>query len=267
MEMFCFKTYNKSFYGRLWGYISFVLSSIYAGLFKVKGKFDIIIVTSPPLFVGFSALTISRLKRTPFLFEVRDLWPESAIDTGVITNKFVIKYSYRFEKNIYAKASLINVLTPAFYRILNKKKNIPEHKLLMIPNAADFDMSEKLLDSFDVEDFKKEKGMQQHFNIIYMGAHGVANHLDQIVYTAERLQDTNVMFILIGDGMKKKHLKQIAAEKGLTNITFLDPIPKYEVLKYVMASDMGASVLKKAIHLKRSIRIKLLTTCLAKNHF
>ena len=101
-----------------------MFSSFWAGLFKTKGKFDVIIVTSPPLFVGGSGYLISLFKRIPIVFEIRDLWPESAIDTGVLTNGTVIKLAYAFEKFIYKKATLINVLTPAFYKTLNEKKNI-----------------------------------------------------------------------------------------------------------------------------------------------
>src|SRR3569623_1453998 len=128
------ESYNKSFTGRLWGYFSFMFSSLWAGLFKVKGKFDVIIVTSPPLFVGASGYIISKFKRMPFVFEVRDLWPESAIDTGVLTIKVIIKMAYWFEGFVYKKAKLINVLTPAFYNTLKDVKNVPEQKLIMIPN-------------------------------------------------------------------------------------------------------------------------------------
>ena len=86
------EAYNVNFLGRLWGYFSFVFSSLWAGLFKAKGKYDVILVTSPPLFLGISAYLLSRLKRTPYVFEVRDLWPESAIDTGVLKNKMIIKF-------------------------------------------------------------------------------------------------------------------------------------------------------------------------------
>ena len=97
------EAYNKSFAGRLWGYFSFMFSAMWAGLFKAKGKFDVVIVTSPPLFVGLSGYIISAFKRIPFVFEVRDLWPESAIDTGVLTNKWIIKMAFWFEKFIYKK--------------------------------------------------------------------------------------------------------------------------------------------------------------------
>ena len=78
------EAYNKGFAGRLWGYFSFMFSSMWGGAFKVGGKFDAILITSPPLFVGFSGYILSRIKRIPFVFEIRDLWPESAIDTGVL---------------------------------------------------------------------------------------------------------------------------------------------------------------------------------------
>ena len=116
------ESYNKNFTGRLWGYFSFMFSSLWAGIVKIKGKYDVVIVTSPPLFVGFSGYVISRIKRMPFVFEVRDLWPESAIDTGVLKNKFIIKLAYKFETFIYKKAALVNVLTPAFYQDVKRCK-------------------------------------------------------------------------------------------------------------------------------------------------
>jgi len=239
------EAYNKSFVGRLWGYFSFMISSIYAGLFKAKGKFDVVIVTSPPLFVGLSGYIISRLRGMPLVFEVRDLWPESAIDTGVLTNKMLIKLAYWFEGFIYRKAKLINVLTPAFYNTLKDVKKVPQDKLILIPNAADFILSEDLLQTFDSHKFRLENGFDGKFVITYVGAHGVANYLEQIIDAGKALEDTNVLFVLIGQGMEKEKLKKIASDKKVTNVLFLDPVPKKEVFKYILASDMGASVLKK----------------------
>jgi glycosyltransferase involved in cell wall biosynthesis len=239
------ESYNKSFTGRLWAYFSFMLSSLWAGVFKVKGKFDVIVVSSPPLFVGFSGYIISRIKRIPFVFEVRDLWPESAIDTGVLTNKVIIKMAYWFENFIYKKARLINVLTPAFYKTLKEVKKVPEEKLIMIPNASDFTLSEELLLNFDREAFRKEMDLDGRFVVTYVGAHGVANHLEQLIEAGKRLQDTNVLFQLIGHGMEKEKLRKLVIEMNVKNVRFLDPVPKKEVFKYILASEMGASVLKK----------------------
>jgi len=198
------ESYNTNFIGRLWGYFSFVFSSIYAGLFKTRGKYDVILVTSPPLFVGITAVILSLFKRLPIVFEVRDLWPESAIDTGVLKNKLIIKMAYWFENYIYKKAKLINVLTPAFKTKLIEK-GIPKEKIIFIPNAADFTLAEQIQESdFDADAFRKELGLEGKFIITYVGAHGVANHLIQLVDAAEHLQDTPVIFQLIGSGMKKQ---------------------------------------------------------------
>ncbi len=239
------EAYNKSFGGRLWGYFSFMFSSMWAGLFKAKGTFDVVLVTSPPLFVGLSGYLISVFKRMPFVFEVRDLWPDSAIDTGVLTNKWIIKMAFWFERFIYKKAKLINVLTPAFYNSLKNEKHIPEEKLIMIPNASDFSLSEELLRTFDKDDFRKKMALDGKFVITYVGAHGVANHLQQLLQAAKELEDTNVLFLLIGQGMEKEKLKKIAVDMNLRNVRFIDAVPKKEVFKYILASEMGASVLKK----------------------
>ncbi len=239
------EAYNSGFIGRLWAYFSFMFSSLWAGLFKIKGRYDVVLVTSPPLFVGISGYFISLVKRIPMIFEVRDLWPESAIDTGILTNKTIIKFALSVEEFIYKKSQKINVLTPAFYNTLRDKKNVPEEKLMMIPNAADFSLSEEILQNFDRDNFRKEHDLEGKFLITYVGAHGVANHLEQVLHAGKVLEDTNVLFLLIGQGMDKPNLQKMAQQMKVKNVRFLDPVPKKEVFKYIIASEMGASILKK----------------------
>jgi len=236
--------YNKSFIGRLFGYFSFVFSSLYVGLFVTRQKYDIVIVTSPPLFLGISAYFISLFKRIPFLFEIRDLWPESAIDTGVVTNKWIIKLSFLLEKFIYKKAKIINVLTPAFEKVLLTKKGIAKEKIIYIPNASDFSLSDQYLETFNVSAFRNENNYGDAFVVTYVGAHGVANHLEQILETAALLKNENVLFLLIGQGMEKQRLKEMATKMNLLNVRFIDPVPKADIFKYILASDVGCSVLK-----------------------
>jgi glycosyltransferase involved in cell wall biosynthesis len=239
------ETYNKSFLGRIVGYFTFIWLSMFAGIFKLKQKPDLILVTSPPLFIGITGILLSKLKGVPLVFEIRDLWPESAVDTGVLKNKFLINFFYKLEAWIYKKSSLINVLTPSFKTILIEKKNINSLKVIYIPNAADFNLSEELLQNFNPENFRKEKGVEDKFVITYVGAHGKANGLHQILQTAKLLEDTNVVFWLIGKGMYKPKLVQEAEETGLKNVVFFDPVPKKYVFKFILSSDMGASVLLK----------------------
>ena len=239
------EAYNVNFIGRLWAYFSFVFSSLITGIFKINEKYEIIIVTSPPLFVGITGYLLAKIKKVPFIFEVRDLWPESAIDTGVLKNKYLIKLAYWFEGFIYKKASKINVLTPAFKKILSEKKNVNDSKLLLIPNAADLEMVEKVKKIFDREKFRQENNFGDKLVIIYVGAHGVANGLFLLVKAAELMKDENVLFISIGAGMQKENLKEEVKNKNLQNICFLEPVPKLEVFKYILASDIGTSILLK----------------------
>ncbi|WP_343486596.1 glycosyltransferase family 4 protein [Allomuricauda sp. d1] len=238
-------SHKPGFLSRMWGYFSFVFSSTWAGLFKVKGKYDLMIVSSPPLFVAIPAYILSSVKRIPLIFEVRDLWPESAIDTGMISNPLLIRFSYWFEKTIYKKAKLINVLTPAFREKLIKNKNIPANKIIYIPNAADFSVAEKAAKNFDAKKFRKEEGIDDKFVVTYIGAHGIANHLIQIIEAAEKLQDTNVLFQLIGGGMTKNALVKEAKARNLQNVRFVGRVDKTMAFKYILASDIGTSVLKK----------------------
>ena len=239
------EAYNTNFMGRLWAYFSFVFSSVFCGLFKVKGKFDVVLVTSPPLFVGITGLILAFFKKCPFVFEVRDLWPESAIDTGVLTNPLLIRMAFFFEKLVYRKASLINTLTPAFQKTLIEKKLVSPEKVIMIPNAADFSIVENMPSDFDPEHFRRKHNLHGKFVVLYVGAHGIANHLIQIVDTAEKMKNTNALFLCIGEGMQKIMLKEECNKRGLNNIRFLDAVSKEDVFRFILASDAGASVLKK----------------------
>ena len=239
------ESYNSNFLGRLWGYFSFVFSSLWCLLFKVEGKQDVIIITSPPLFIAISAIIFSKVRRVPVVFEIRDLWPESAIDTGVVSNKLIIKLAYWLEKVSYKNATLINVLTPAFRDTLINKKGISSEKIIYIPNGADFNISDELLLANDKCNLREKYNLQDKFVIIYVGAHGVANCLGQVLDTAKLMTDTNVVFVLIGNGMEKPMLVKRAKVENIQNIIFIDSVPKVDVFKYILNSNMGMSVLKK----------------------
>ncbi|KAA0990383.1 glycosyltransferase family 4 protein [Dyadobacter aurulentus] len=240
------RNYHSGFLGRLWGYFSFVFSALFAGIFYVRGTCDVVIVTSPPLFVGLAGWFISFVKNIPFVFEVRDLWPESAVETGVLKNRILIKLSLWLEGFLYRNAELITVLTPAFKKHLIRFKQISSEKIIVIPNAADSRLADFVMGTINRSAFRKKLGWEGRFVLIYAGAHGVANCLTQIVGAAVLLSDTNAHFVLIGDGPEKAELINMANALELSNLTFMNPIPKEEVLKYIWASDAGMSVLKKA---------------------
>lgn len=238
------EAYNKNFAGRLWAYFSFVLSSLVCVL-RLRGKYDVLLVTSPPLFVTITGILASKLKKIPFVFEVRDLWPESAIDTGVLTSKYLIRAAYWLEKQAYLQAQIVNALTPAFEKKLIDHKNVPSSKVIMIPNAADFSISDRILMNFDRKAFRRELGIEERFVITYVGAHGIANHLQQLIDAAVLLSDTTAYFLLIGAGMQKEWLQEETMRRNVENIRFIEPVSKEKIFEYIIASDAGTSVLKK----------------------
>ncbi len=233
--------YNKNFLGRLIGYLSYTISSFLTGLFQ--RKVHLIIITSPPLFVGISALLLAKIKRIPFIFEVRDLWPESAIATGVLNNKFLIKIMYWIERTLYENADKIVVLTPAFKEDIIKRYPQFAFKIEMITNGADLD----LMSPGDKQNWVREKYRWQDKKVFsYFGAHGVANNLIQVINVAEKFKDNSeILFALIGDGMEKEELKKKAAELNLNNVQFIDSVPKHQVQDFINASDVCMAILKK----------------------
>jgi len=233
--------YNSNFVGRVIGYLSYTFSSLIKALFLKKP--DVYIVTSPSIFVGISAIIISKLKGAPFIFEVRDLWPESAVATGVLNNKFLLNILYWLEYKLYKYSKIIVVLTPAFKE--NIEKRYPEFigKIEIITNGADFSIMGK---EHKGSGLREKLGWNDKKVFTYLGAHGVANDLMQVVEAAKLFKNNkNIHFLLIGDGMQKKLLKEKAKDYELTNIEFIDSVPKHEVIDYVNASDICMAILKK----------------------
>jgi glycosyltransferase involved in cell wall biosynthesis len=237
------ESYNKSFLGRAWAYLSFTLSSTYAGIFKAE-KPDVIIATSPPLTVVSTMSLLSFWRRRPAVFEVRDLWPESAIDTGVLKSKPLIKYLFHLEKKAYRKAKWINVLTPAFSDKLIETKGVSPDKISMIPNGADLDI---MIPGPKDNHIREQLGLKDKFVVSYFGAHGRANRVGQLCDVAEKLKDSHpdIRIMLVGDGMEKADVVADAKHRGLDNMIFVDSVPKEKVCDYINASDACTAVLMK----------------------
>ncbi|MCF0061991.1 glycosyltransferase family 4 protein [Dyadobacter chenwenxiniae] len=236
---------DGQFLSRVFAQFSFLFSAVWGCLFYARDKYDIVLCTSPPLFAGVAGLLISWIKGVDFVLEIRDLWPESAIETGVLQNKTFIRAAFWLERFLYKKAKAINVLTPAFETTLIEQKRINPGKLWLIPNASDFKLSDEVSRTFDRNILRKELGWEGRFVVIYVGAHGMANHLIQIIETAELLQNTAAHFMLIGDGAEKAYLMEETKRRNLNNVRFKDTVSKANVFKYILAADAGASVLMK----------------------
>ncbi|MGV3561142.1 glycosyltransferase family 4 protein [Larkinella arboricola] len=231
--------HNVNWAGRLWAYSTFLFSGLWAGLFRVGTGYDVLIVTSPPLLLGLLGVVLSRWKRLPLVNEIRDLWPDTPVQMGILKPSFLIRAAYALENWLYNCSEKVVVLTPAFRQVLLERKGVAASKIGVIPNAADFQRTDQLTALFDRNGFRKEQGMEGFLWIVYAGAHGIANQLDQLVATAVLLQDQPVRFLLIGDGMAKKTIRTEAERRSLQNIRFLDALPREVAFQYILASDVG----------------------------
>lgn len=236
VRIWVFTSIKKSFITRMLFYLSFMLNGILYLLFDWK-NYDAVYISSPPLFVSGIGLLISKLyTKTKILFEVRDLWPDSAIDLGELNNKSAIKLAENLEKAIYNKSKAIIVISE-YMRTRLSEKGIDQAKIKLIHNGTDeeFITKEKVVPKTLKERYKKN----EKFIIVYAGNLGIAQNISVIIKAAEFLQKEDVLFLLIGDGPRKKTLEQQAHESKLKNLTFVGEIKRELIHQYLCLADCG----------------------------
>lgn len=236
-------SYSAGYVGRMWAFAGFTFSSITA-LAKVRDA-DVVIATSPPLIAAIPGWVASRLRlsRVPWIFEIRDLWPESAVTTGVLSKTSPItKVLYRLERFACEHAEKINVLTPAFRDDLVHRAIANEGKIAFIPNGADIELFSPGPKDNEV---RRTHGWGDKFVVMYAGAHGRANAVGQLIEAAEILRDDKrILIASVGDGPERAKLAADAIRRGLTNIRFYGAQPKQMMVDWVNACDVGAAVLQ-----------------------
>lgn len=204
-------------------------------------NYDIVIATSTPLTVGIPGIFARWLRRKPFVFEVRDLWPQLPKAMGVISNPIIINFLSAIEWASYHSAHHIIALSPGIAKGI-LEKGVPTDKISMIPNGCDIDIF-----SPDVSAWRPPEIKDTDFIAIFAGTHGIANGLDSVLDAALELQSrgrNDIKFLLIGNGGLKKHLIKRAHDEGLLNMIFMDPINKKSLSGLMAASDVGLQILK-----------------------
>ena len=171
LRAFTYPTLHRSFVWRVLSFVTFMLTSLIAAL-RIR-KVDLVMGTSPPLFQAVSAWLVSVICRRPFLFEIRDLWPEFAIDMGVLTNPSLITLSRWLEMFLYRRSSHILVNSPAYHDYLIQK-GILAQKISLIPNGVDPKAFDPQLNG---DGFREEWGLDEKFIVAYTGALGLANDI------------------------------------------------------------------------------------------
>jgi colanic acid biosynthesis glycosyl transferase WcaI len=251
---------NRKAYERILNYSSFCASAASTGLFLSRP--DVVIATSPQLLVGLSGWWLARCKRVPFVFEVRDLWPESLAAVGMGNgNSLLHRTLARIAGFLYRRSERIVVVTPAFEDYLVEHWRVPREKISVIENGVETDLfAPPAFTTNPATSLRGQLGFEGKFVVSYIGTMGMAHGLETIISAAMQLQGTNpeIAFLLLGEGAEKEHIVALARERGLSNLRFIDQQPREKIPAYISASDVCLVLLKKAEVFKTVIPTKML---------
>ncbi|MDX9826601.1 MAG: glycosyltransferase family 4 protein [Spirochaetia bacterium] len=241
---------NAKFIKRIVDYLSF---SVSAFLFGLSEKCDLIIATSPQFFTTWAAFLLSHLKKVPWLFELRDLWPESIVAVGAMKKKPAIRMLELIELGLYKDAHRVVALTDAFKKNL-VRRGIDATKIEVIPNGSNLDLF-----------YPREKnpallgtlGLAGKFVVGYIGTIGMAHGLDLLIKDIAEFKDKDTVFLFIGDGATKRQLVAQAHNLKTGNIIFLDAVSKEKVADYLSLVDVSLVPLKREAAFKNVIPSKI----------
>lgn len=234
---YTYRALHRSFVHRAISYVSFTFSSAWAAL-RVH-HVDVVVGTSPPILQGATAWLIARLKRVPFVFEVRDLWPDFAIELQILRNPAIIAGARALERFLYRRADRLLVNSPGF---ISHVETVSGRTPSLIPNGAD----PVLFSSANSgSQFRERWDLGDQFVVLYAGAHGTANDLDTVLEAADLLRDRrSIAFVLVGDGKEKRALQKRAGARGLDNVRFEPAQPKLAMPSVFAAADVCLATLR-----------------------
>ena len=222
-----------SFWRRLISYFSFTFSAFYS-VVKSK-KADVIICNSPPLFLGITGYIASKMKKAKFVFNIADIWPESAVELGIVKNKTFIRFAERLEMFLYRKSWKLAAATEGIQSYLIKKGK-PESDVFLLPNGVN---TESFQPEAPSETWTNKLNLTNKTVFTFAGRLGYAQGLDSILKAAKIVQekDSTIQFLLVGDGPEKQNLVDLSRELGLTNTLFHDSVPVTEMPKVFSVTD------------------------------
>ena len=250
-----FVSADRGIVSRLCNYFSFVFSSLLIGLFKLK-RSDVLLVESPPLFLGITAMLLARMKRAKLVFNVSDLWPESAVQLRLVTNRTLIRWSTKLEMRCYRKSALITGQTQGIVADISAR--CPEKKVLWVPNGVDFA-------AIGAANEAQPTGMRERLGIgakdlviAYAGIIGHAQGLEVVLRASALLREKrDICFLLLGDGPEKSKLQAMKSELGDIAVRFIDRMPRAELLALMRSIDAVVVPLRKNDLFKGAIPSKI----------
>jgi colanic acid biosynthesis glycosyl transferase WcaI len=213
---------NKGFMLRTLDFLSYIVPALVAGLFVKKP--DVVVATTPQFFVGVTAYLLTALRRLPFVLEVADIWPASIVGVGAMQKSTLIQWLEKLELFLYSRATAIVVLTQAF-KVNLTSRDVPATKISVCINGVNTQQFSPVAKNHALA---TELGIKPgQFVIGYLGTHGMAHGLINVLHTAELLQNNpTILFLFVGAGAERDELMAYAASKQLTNVKFIATQPK-----------------------------------------
>jgi len=222
---------NEGIIQRTLSYVSFMLSVCwYAGRVSTP---DVLVATSPQFFAALAGYLVAWWKDVPFVLEIRDLWPESIVAVGAMDRNFIIRFLERIERFLYREADHIVVVTESFEEAI-AEKGISRDKISVIKNGIETEWWERSLNEERLAELRREHDLQGKFVASYIGTIGMAHRADVLLEAAERCDDLDIVFMVVGTGAKRDELKARQEEKQLDKFRLVDKVPK-ETVPYLLA--------------------------------
>jgi glycosyltransferase involved in cell wall biosynthesis len=238
LRSFVYPTQKAKMLPRLMNYVSFVCSSLLAGAAALP-KLDFLFTESPPLFLGISGALLSWAKGARYIFNVSDLWPESAVHVGLIQREGLgFRLAGRLEADLYRRAWLVTGQARTILSDISQR--FPHVPTFHLSNGVDTTLFNSALPDRSLERRGK-------FTIVYAGLHGIAQGLDQLVEAACLLRDSTVHFIFVGDGPTKRTIAELITQRRVSNIELHPPVPHTAVAAVLLAADAVVVPLRSAI--------------------
>jgi len=225
---------KKNFLPRLINFGSFCASSLAFGMFTV-GRKDVIYTSIPPLPLGVTGFALAQVTRARLVVSVQDIFPLAAVQLGVLTNRWMIRFFEQMERWVYRKADHIVVISEGFRQNLISK-GVPPEKISVVSNWADSDF---IKPGSKDSSFRKELNVGTRFTLIYSGGLTHNSNLEPMIYAADILRHEPFAFVIIGEGIQKEKLQKLASEKGLVNLQFRPFVPLEQYPEVLLAADMN----------------------------
>ncbi len=245
IRVWSYITRNEGFAKRILDYLSFMVTAFFAALF-IRRRVDVIIGTSPQFFTACAAYAVSVVKRSPWIFELRDIWPESIRAVGAMKKERLLDLLERLELFLYRKATVVVSVTNAFKQNL-VSRGIDPAKIFVVTNGVDTSHFAPIPKD---QELLVDLNLNDAFVAGYIGTHGMAHGLDTVIDAAKVLANTEraarIRIVMLGDGAHRQKLEDRVKREGISNILFINSVPKSQITRYW--SILDASI----IHLRKS---------------